>query len=121
MSDRSNLIITKSSKEKTKPTDMEIGLNYLISKNFFTTDEVNAKKWFVYSNLRKFKPSMDESIWKQLNGQLPEICEIYWNGEYICEVSYTDDPWIAIDKIKYGFTKMVRDKQLIKQRKEQNI
>lgn len=113
--------IIKSDKEKIKPTDMEIGLSYLISKNFFTKDEVNAKKWFVYSNLRKYKPSMSENIFKQLHGDLPEICEIYWNGEYICEVLYTDNPWIAIDKIRAGFTKMIRDKQLIKQRKEQGI
>lgn len=81
---------------------LEEGLKLLIARNFNHPD-----KWFVYSNLKKYKPSMSVDIYGQKIGALPEICEVYCNGEYVCDVSMTDTPAIALLRIKKGLAEVM--------------
>lgn len=52
-----------------------------ILNNAFTTD-----KFFALSETAKYKPSMDEAVWKQNRGEREEYVEIYYKGEWICDV-----------------------------------
>lgn len=100
-------------KPETRDTTLEIGLRKLLSDNFS-----NEKEWFVYSNLRKFKPSMSVDIYGQKIGKLPEICEVYWKGEMIAEISIFDTPDKALVKIQDGMIELMTRNKEVALRKE---
>ena len=52
-----------------------------ILSHAFTTD-----KFFTMSECAKYKPSEDHEIWRQNVGERPEVVEIYYKGEWICDV-----------------------------------
>jgi len=52
-----------------------------ILSHAFTNSE-----FFTLSEVAKYKPSEDITVWKQNRGVIPEHVEIYQKGEYLCEV-----------------------------------
>jgi hypothetical protein len=84
-------------------TTLELGLMALIKHNF-----QNFKEFYVISDLKKYKPSMDASIYAEKIGKLPEVCEIYLKGEYICSVNIMDRPEQALVKINDGLIDKIK-------------
>jgi hypothetical protein len=96
--------------QDTKPvtdrwTVLERGLNMMIASNF-----KDYKDWRVLSNIKKYKPSMDKFIFAQKTGKIPEICEIYWKGEFVCEVNILETPAQALTKINDGLIDLIKKK-----------
>lgn len=81
---------------------LEEGLKLLISQHFN-----HPEKWFVLSELKKYKPSMSVDIYGQKIGKLPEVCEVYCGGEWVCDVSALDAPPIALLRIKKGLAEVL--------------
>lgn len=50
---------------------------------------------------------MSVDIYGQKIGALPEICEIYCNGEYVCDVALNDTPATALLRIKKGLAEVM--------------
>ena len=99
MSGHSNFKIISDMKpmDPSRKSALEEGLKLLIKSNFS-----HPEKWFVYSNLKKYKPSESIDIWGQKLGELPEICEVYCNSEWVCDVAMSDTPAVALLRIKKG-------------------
>ena len=107
MSAHSNFGIIRDKKPVTGTwTILERGLNKLIASNF-----LDYKDFYVISNLKKYKPSMDESIFNQKIGKTAEIAEVYWKGEFVCEVSIFDSPDKALLKINDGMIEHITKKK----------
>lgn len=43
--------------------------------------------FFTLSEVAKYKPSEDESVWDQAKGNKLEVVEVYNKGEWICDVT----------------------------------
>lgn len=107
MSVRSRLGILQDMKPVTgMPTVLERGLLLMIGQNF-----KDAKNWQVVSDLRRYKPSMDPFVYGQKIGRIPEVCEIYWNGEFVCTVSLLDRPATALIKLNDGMIDLIKKKK----------
>lgn len=110
MSDRSSfgIIHDKKPMDPGRKSVLEEGLKALIQHNFN-----HPEKWFVYSNLKKYKPSMSVDIYGQKIGKLPEICEVYCNGEFVCEVNTLNSPKEALLMIQKGLADiLIRRKEI---------
>lgn len=83
-------------------TTLEKGLMMLFQRNFKDYADFRA-----VSNLKMYKPSMDPSIFAQKIGKTPEICEVYWKNEYVCDVSIFDSPADAVTKINDGMIELI--------------
>jgi len=77
-------------------TYFEKGLIRLIELNF-----PNPKDFTIISERRAYRARDDESIWKQNKEIIPEIAEIYYQNEYLCEVRSSERPDQVLKKIKY--------------------
>ena len=49
----------------------------------------SSSYFFTLSEIAKYKPRADLTAWKQKKGYLPECVEIYYKGEYVCDVFST--------------------------------
>lgn len=81
---------------------LEEGIKTLLSQHFS-----HPEKWFVLSELKKYKPSMSVDIYGQKIGRLAEVCEVYCGGEWVCDVSMTDTPSVALLRIKKGLAEVL--------------
>lgn len=45
-----------------------------------------SHSFFALSETAKYKPSMDENVWRQNRGERDEYVEIYHKGEWLCDV-----------------------------------
>lgn len=97
-----------------KLTTLELGLGTLIKQNFQNWMEFN-----VISNIKMYKPNADEFIYGQKLGNIPEICEVYLNGEYLCDVTINDTPSEALTKIQDGIIEVLRVKKVVEERKKE--
>lgn len=86
-----------------KWTTLELGLAALFKQNF-----KDYRDFMAISNLKMYKPSEDAFIFAQKVGNLPEICEVYWKGEYLCDVSLVDSPSIALQRINDSLIDFVK-------------
>src|SRR3990172_6383517 len=43
--------------------------------------------FFACSEVGKFRPGEDETIWQQKMGERAEVVEVYYKGEWICDVT----------------------------------
>jgi hypothetical protein len=80
------------------PTDLtyfEKGLMLLIELNF-----PNPKDFTIISERRRFRAREDEYIWKQNREDIPEVAEIYYKNEYLCDVVSKETPEQVLKKIK---------------------
>lgn len=102
---RSISVINDKKPVTHKWTVLEQGLNKLIYNNF-----QNYKDFFVISNIKKYKPSMDKYIFAQKIGKTAEIAEVYLKGEYLCDVSIFDTPSQALTKIQDGVINLLSKK-----------
>lgn len=101
----------------TKPvtnrwTTLERGLYLLIQHNF-----QNYNEFKVISNIKMYKPSADPFVFAQKTGKIPEICEVYMNGHYLCDVSIFDRPEQALTKIQDGIIEKITEGKFIRDRK----
>ena len=115
MSAHSNYgIIHDSKPEVDRWTTLERGIYTLLQREF-----QNYNEFSVMSNLKKYKPSEDAFIFGQKIGKIPELCEVYLRGDYVCEVSIFDSPSQALTKIQDGMIEMVQEKLKVKKQKEE--
>lgn len=115
MSAHSSFTVIQDKKPLTDHfTILEKGIYTLISREF-----QNYTDFRVISNLKKYKPGEDPFIFGQKIGKIPELCEVYMKGEYICEISIFDTPAQALTKIHDGMIEMVADKARTKKHKEE--
>ena len=88
-------------------TVLEKGLMLLIRQNF-----KDFRDFYVISDLKRYKPSMDASIFAEKTGQIPEVAEIYWKGEFVCSVSMAHNPDMALQKINDGLIELLTRKKV---------
>jgi len=106
MSVQSNFSIIRDKKPATeKWTVLELGVRKLIASNFKDFND-----FYVISNIKKYKPSMDESIFNQKIGKTAEIVEVYWKGNYICDISVFDTPEKALTNINDRMIDFIKKK-----------
>lgn len=97
-----NIVSDKKPMDPDKKSALEEGLKMLISQHFS-----HPEKWFVLSELKKYKPSMSVDIYGQKIGRLAERCEVYCGGEWVCDVEMTDTPAVALLRIKKGLAEVL--------------
>ncbi len=97
-----------------KLTTLKTVLGTLFRRNF--------QNWFDFtavSNIRMYRPNADEFIYDQKIGKIPEICEVYMRGEYICDVTMNDTPAQALTKINDGLIEKITEQKFIEARKKE--
>lgn len=82
-----------------------------ILNNAFTSN-----KFFALSETAKYRPSEDESIWRQNRGERPEFVEVYYKGEWICDVHSK----MSRDEIVNKVYKVIQLKVAAKRERENN-
>jgi len=87
-------------------TILELGVRKVIASNFKDFND-----FYVISNIKKYKPSMDESIYNQKIGKEPELCEVYWKGNFVTDISIFDSPKQALIKINDGMIEFITKKK----------
>lgn len=83
-------------------TVLERGIMLVIQQNYKDWQDFQ-----VISHLKKYKPSMDASVFAEKTGQLPEIAEVYWRGEFLTEISVKDRPEAAATKINDALIELI--------------
>lgn len=68
------------------------------------------KKFSVYAEKTKYNPDTVEWSWKQWRGKLPEVCEIYFSGEYLCDIHENMRRDQAIALINFNLIKVLNNK-----------
>jgi len=84
-----------SRKQKHEKTFFEKGIEMIIMNNF-----KDFSKFAVFAEVRKYRPMEDESIFNQQNEILPEVVEVYFNGEFLCDLVETMMPSVVLDTIE---------------------
>lgn len=66
---------------------------------------------FTLSERGKYKPSEDENVWKQNRGLVPECVEIYYKGDWICDVFSNMTRNEIVNKFSYIFRGYLKKKE----------
>lgn len=72
----------------------EKGVRLLILNNFGYGNHFK-----IVREAKIYRPSRSKYIQNQLSGKLPEVCEIWFDGKYLCDVSEDMKPDYAIAMI----------------------
>lgn len=75
---------------------------------------LTSSEFFTLSETAKYRPSEDEEIWRQNRGEKPEFVEVYYKGEWICDVHSK----MKRDEIVNKVYKVIRLKIMAKREKE---
>lgn len=81
----------------TEDSFFERGLRLLIQRNFGFSD-----KWKVIREAKIYRPSKSQTIRNQLGGREPEICEVRFDNNYICDISEAMKPDEALATIQFN-------------------
>jgi len=73
------MYITRDKRERIEGY-FERSVKWLLNHAFTNSD------FFTLSEIAKFKPSEDESIWEQAKGNKDEVVEVYNKGVWLCDV-----------------------------------
>lgn len=76
----------------------EAGLEYLIEDNFQDSENFHA-----VVDVRLYGDD-DPHIREQKSGKLPTVANIYYKGEYVCEVNEKMNPKAVIDRIVFALS-----------------
>lgn len=75
---------------------------------------LTSSEFFTLSETAKYRPSEDEGIWRQNRGERPEFVEVYYKGEWICDVHSR----MSRDDIVNKVYKVIQLKIMAKKEKE---
>jgi len=77
-------------------------------------------QFFTISEVAKYRPSEDESIWRQNRGLIPEVDDVYYKGEWLCDIHSKMSRDNIIDKVnKFLILKKEKDaKKELEQKKK---
>lgn len=87
-------------KQLTNPmhkSAFHLGLEKLIRFTF-----PNNKMFRVESERHKYRANMVESVYKQVNDMEAEICEVYFDNKYLCDVKASHRPDEALALIQFS-------------------
>ncbi len=88
--------VKKDSDQVTGKNYFEEGLKVLIESEF----GLSASKFGVFLEGRIYRPSVSKDIREQMSGDKPKVCEIYFEGKYLCDVSEDMHPDKALETIQ---------------------
>ena len=101
--------------QKLSRTEFEAGVWALIQHNFKDHD-----KFYVIEERRKYNPTMSEYIYEQNRGNNPHVVEVYFEGDYVCDITSKMKPKYALNAIKNGLYAQMLGKLHDQKRKEKN-
>ena len=87
--------VKKDSDQVTGKNYFEEGLKVLIESEF----GMSAKKFGVFLEGRLYRPSLSKDIQDQMENRKAKVCEIYFEGKYLCDVSEDMHPDKALGTI----------------------
>lgn len=87
------------------PTEFEAGLRNMLALNF-----ADSHLFHVVEERRLYNPQVSEYIWEQNKGFKPHVCEVYFDGEYVCDVPSDMQPEAALKQIKENVVLIVARK-----------
>lgn len=80
---------------RISPTEFEQAVKNMIELNFS-----DAYLFHVVEERRLYNPRVSEYIWEQNKGTKPHVCEVYFDGEYVCDIPSNMQPDKALKLIK---------------------
>lgn len=84
-------------------TYFERGLRITIRKNFGDSEHFK-----VIREARKYRPSISKEIRDQLSGRTPQICEVYFDHKYLCDISEDKTPDMAVQIISLALIHKIK-------------
>lgn len=78
-----------------RETDFERAVRHALERTF-----PQSKDFAVISNLKKYRPMEDESIYNQLIGKSHEIVEVYFKNQYLTDVVADEHPEAFLARIQ---------------------
>jgi len=75
--------------------------------NLIKTNFADHEKFKVFEERKLYNPMYSEYIWKQNKGLIPYVCEVYFDGDYVCDVSSNETPPDVVEKIQNGLVKLL--------------
>lgn len=84
-----------TTKQRVNETYFEKGIKMLIMNNF-----PNFSRFSYIAEVRRYKTAEVKEIWEQENNMLPQIVEIYFDGEFLCDVIETMDAQQVLSEIE---------------------
>ena len=104
--------ITQGMREKIEGR-FEMDVRWLLNHAFVHNE------FFTLSECAKYKPSMDENIWRQNRGEREEYVEIYHKGEWLCDVHSKMGRDQMIEKVARHLGNKLERERLLKLQKEE--
>lgn len=80
---------------RISPTEFEQAVRNMLKINFN-----DAHLFHVVEERRLYNPKVSEYIWEQNKGKRPHVCEVYFDGEYVCDIPSNVQPEKALKLIK---------------------
>lgn len=87
-------------------TTFEKAVKNLINSNFAEPD-----KFEVYEERKLYNPQVSEYIWKQNKGLKPHVVEVYFDGEYVCDITSNTPPPEAVELISKNLINAINRKK----------
>lgn len=84
-------------------SEFELGLIGMIKMKF-----KDSHLFGVASEARKYNAATSRSSFLQNNGLAPEICEVYFDGKYLCDIPATMSPKDAMLQIENAITAKIK-------------
>ncbi len=95
--------IGKGYSQPVNQTIFEKALVKMIELNF-----PDPKNFTIIAERRKYRVREDQSIFNQNIGKAPEVADIYYKNEFVCDVSEDMQPQLALFKIKQNLKEVVK-------------
>lgn len=103
--DDTNMVhITHDRREKIEGK-FERDVKWLLEHSFYNSG------FFTISEVAKYKPAEDLSVWNQARGREKEIVEVYHKGEYLCDVDSSMNRDQVIRKVSFYLRAYLKKKQ----------
>lgn len=75
----------------------EVGVERLIQYNF-----KDSENYHVVSHIKQFRKDTVHEVMAMEKGKLPEVADIYYMGEYVCEVNEHMNPEQVLSRIHFA-------------------
>jgi hypothetical protein len=80
---------------KLSYTEFEKAVHHMLQENF-----PDGEYFTVIEERRKYNAQVSEEIWLQHKGRKAHVVEVYWKGEFVCDIRSTMQPREALNKVK---------------------
>lgn len=100
-------------KQRLSRTEFEEKVYHLIASTF-----QNYRQWYVIEERRKYNPAESEYIYEQNRGDKPHVVEVYFEGEFVCDVRSNQSPEEAKKLITKSFHDLIAQKESERMKKE---